>query len=329
MNQDVLARLKNAGLLSEQPMDLGFVSTGMYALNKVISGDYTKGIPIGLITQIGGKSSTAKTVFATHTLVEAQKKGYYSVLIDSENAYSPEFAESLGLDPTNLIYAAPDTLEDCFDTIEKIILDIRSVDTETPIVIAYDSIAVSPSKAEFEADGYEGNNMVGAARAKSTGACLRKINPLMRKHKVALIIINQIRSKIGVMFGNPETNAAGGMSLEYYLGVSLQTLSNKTSDLIKDENKNIIGIRGTVRNKKNKVSMPFQECSFELIFDKGLNPYEGLLEDFVKSGLVEQGGAWYTVKDTGVKFQKKNFISKLEDENDPDFSFFRKIVLGK
>jgi len=115
MDSGVLERLKNAGLLSDQPLDLGYCSTGSYALNKVISGDYTKGIPIGMITQFHGESSTAKTVFATHVLKEAQTAGYYSMLVDSENAYNPEFAKHLGIDPTKLIYSAPETLEQSFD----------------------------------------------------------------------------------------------------------------------------------------------------------------------------------------------------------------------
>jgi recombination protein RecA len=316
MNQEVLSRLKNAGLLSEQPMDLGFVSTGMYALNKVISGDYTKGIPIGMITQFHGEASTAKTVFATHILKDAQERGYYTMLVDSENAYNPEFAKSLGIDPEKLIYAAPETLEDCFQVIEDTILAIRETDSETPIVVAYDSIAVSPSKAEYEAEGYEGNNMVGAVRAKSTGACLRKINPLMRKHKVALIIINQIRNKVGVMFGNPETAAAGGKSLEYYLGVNMKTISNKTSDLLKDDNKQVIGIKGKIRNTKNKVSIPFRECEFSLKYDEGLDPYYGLLEFFVAEGLVTQSGAWFTYKEQ--KFQRKAFYEEFNSDTFKD-----------
>ena len=103
MDAQVLDRLKNAGLLSEQPVDLGYISTGSFALNKIISGEYTKGIPVGMITQFHGESSSAKTVFATHILKEAQEKGYWSMLVDSENAYNPEFAKHLGIDPKKLI----------------------------------------------------------------------------------------------------------------------------------------------------------------------------------------------------------------------------------
>jgi len=322
MNTDVLAKLKNAGLLSEQAPNLGFVSTGSYALNKIISGEYSKGIPIGMITQYIGKSSTAKTIFATHTLIDAQKKGYYAVLIDSENAYSAEFAKTVGLDPEKLIYTAPDTIEDCFKTIEDIILAIRESDADTPIVVVYDSLAVSPSKMEFSADNYEGNNMIGAMRAKTTGACLRKMNPMMRSHKVAMIVINQIRNKVGIIYGSNETAAAGGQALEYYLGVNLKCISNKTSDLIKDDLKNVIGIKGSVRNTKNKVSVPFGECEFELLFNKGLNPYYGLLDSFVASGLVTQSGAWFTYND--FKFQKGTFNKDFAKE--PRFEGLRKLL---
>ena len=311
MDSTVLKRLKNAGLLSDQPKDLGFVSTGNYALNKVISGDYTKGIPVGMITQFHGESSTAKTVFATHILKEAQAVGHYSMLVDSENAYNPEFAAHLGIDPTKLIYSAPETLEQSFDVIKNTVMEIRETDKDTPIVIAYDSIAVSPSKAEFEAENFDGNNMVGAVRAKATGACLRRINPLLRMKKVSLVLINQIRNKVGVMYGSPDTMAAGGKSLEYYLGVNLKCISNKTSDLIRDDRKNVIGIVGKVRNTKNKVSLPHRECEFELKYNEGLDPYAGLLKLLEMDGLVTRSGAWYSVEESGKKFQSKDFTDFL------------------
>jgi len=324
MDKAVLTRLKNAGLLSEQVPDMGFVSTGSYALNKIISGDYTKGVPIGMISQFHGEASTAKTVFGTHILKEAQSKGYYTMMVDSENAYNPEFAKHLGIDPSKLIYSAPETLEDCFQVIEDTITSIRETDVDTPIVVVYDSIAVSPSKAEYEAEGYDGNNMQGAIRAKSTGACLRKINPLMRKHKVALVIINQIRNKVGVMYGSPDTMAAGGKSLEYYLGVNLKCISNKTSDLLKDEHKRVMGIKGMVRNTKNKCSIPFRECEFELMYNEGLNPYAGTLKQLEADGMVTRSGAWYTVADSDKKFQSKDFQDLLLDPKAEGFEGIRK-----
>ena len=326
MNVDVISRLKNAGLLSEQVQSYGFVSTGSYALNKVISGDYFGGIPVGYITQFFGEASTAKTVFATHILKDAQSKGYYSMLVDSENAYNSDFARKLGLDPEKLIYAAPDTLEECFQVIEDTIKTIRESDPDTPIVVAYDSIAVSPAKAEFEDSSYEGNNMEGAIRAKTAGKCLRKINPLIRKYKVGLVVINQTRSKVGVMYGDPTTTAGGGKALEFYLGVNLKTISNKTSDLIKDATKNVIGIQGKVRNTKNKVALPFRECEFELRYDTGLNPYYGILPALKEDGVITQGGAWYTVVENEFKFQSKDFEMLLQDPEIEQMEPLRKLL---
>jgi recombination protein RecA len=328
MNIDVLNKLKNAGLLSEQPANLGFVGTGSFALNKIISGNYTDGIPIGGITQFKGENSSAKTVFCTHILKDAQAKGYYAILIDSENSYSPEFAKSLGIDPEKLVYANPDTLEDCFQTIESLINDIRVVDKKTPIVVAYDSIAVSPSKKEFEAINYDSDNMVGAHRAKITGAALRKINGMLRDNLVAFVIVNQIRSKVGVMFGSPDTIAAGGKSLEFYLSVDMKTISNKTGDLIKDDNKKVYGVKGRLRNTKNKVTLPYQDCEFELLFNKGLSEFHGLCDIMMKDGLISTPSkGWRQVVGTESKFREKEFQDIIESGDNPDFDDIR-VLLG-
>ena len=305
---DVVKKLKSVGLLSDHEADLGYVSTGSLALNKICSGSFHLGLPIGYITQFRGESSTAKTVFVTSVLAEATKQGYWALLIDSENAYNPVFAESLGIDPDRLYIDAPPSIEDCFDKIEKFILEIREDigDKETPIVIGYDSIAVSPCKAELDSENYDSNNMVGAMRAKVTGSCLRRINTLLRKHKVCLMVINQVRNKVGVFMGDPRANAAGGKALDYYLGINLETLS-ANSEKMKDPNNkdSIIGIRGRIKNTKNKVTVPFQETSFELLFDKGLTKHFGVLDILVKDGVVERNGAWYTYN--GQKFQAKLF----------------------
>ena len=326
MNQDLLKKLKNAGLLSEALPDLGYVSTGSYALNKIISGNYTDGVPIGMITQFIGESSTAKTVFGTHVLKEAQAKGYYTMMVDSENSYNPDFAKQLGIDPKELIYSAPETLEDSFQVIEDTILAIRETDTDTPIVVVYDSIAVSPPKAEYEAESYDGNNMQGAIRAKIAGACLRKINPVMRKYKVALVVINQIRHKVGVMYGSPETPAAGGKALDFYLDVNLKCISNKTSDLIKDENKVVVGIQGKLRNTKNKCSVPFKECDFELLFDEGINPYAGLIKHLEHDEVIKRTGPMYTICETGRKFYSKNFVDDLKNKEEVEYDPIRKLL---
>jgi recombination protein RecA len=155
--------------------------------------------------------------------------------------------------------------------------------------------------------------MEGAIRAKITGSCLRSINPLLRKHKVALVIINQIRNKVGVMYGSPDTPAAGGKSLEYYIGVNLKCISNKTSDLLLNDEKEVIGIQGRVKNVKNKISIPFKECEFELLFDTGLNNLAGLVKYLEAEAIIARAGAWYSVVKTGLKFQAKDFANLVRD----------------
>ena len=128
------------------------------------------------------------------------------------------------------------------------------------------------------------------------------------------------------MYGSPDTMAAGGKSLEYYLGVNLKCISNKTSDLLKDDNKNVIGIAGKVRNTKNKVSIPFRECEFELMYNQGLDPYSGVLKMLENDGHVSRSGAWYSVKDGDKKFQSKEFVNLLQDPTEEGFTSIRKIL---
>ena len=332
MEQTVLDSLKGIKTLSHQNLDLGSVPTGSYALNKIISGSYVKGIPIGAITQFHGEESTAKTVFVTHILREAQELEYYTALLDSENAYNEAFAVALGLDPEKLIYDNPETLEGCFTRMEEIIQAVREHDKDTPIVIGYDSIAVSPTedelaidpKKETIADRYSTHNMEGAIRARITGSCLRKINTILKREKVALVVVNQTRSKVGVMYGNPETKAAGGNSLKFYIGVDLRTSSSKTNDLIEDEFGNTIGITGKIKNKKNKTAFPFQECEFSLAFNKGLDPYYGLFGQLAKEGICNSPSkGWRGITGTEVKFREAEFSNLLLTSELPEFQKLR------
>jgi len=291
---DICKRLDGASLLSEEGQVYGYVDSGSYALNKIISGRYDGGYPIGAITEIYGESSTAKTVFLTHAFVGAQKKGYYTVMIDNEHAYSPSFAKTLGVDPERLIYQMPETMEDCFEAIETVIGAIREHDKDTPIVIGYDSIGVSPTRKEMDDTFGKNSEMGGALRAKVAGQCLRRINPLLRKHKAALLIVNQVRSKVGVMFGDPRTKAGGGKALLYYCGVSLETQSAK-SDVLYDDLKNPIGIKGNIKCVKNKVTVPYQECEFRLVYDEGLRRDTGLTTFMAKKGQVTvPSKGWYS-----------------------------------
>jgi recombination protein RecA len=149
--------------------------------------------------------------------------------------------------------------------------------------------------------------------------CFRRINPILRKHKVALIVINQIRSKIGVIYGSPETNAAGGKSLEYYLGVDLKTFRREK---LKDDKDNPLGIRGEVECTKNKYSIPYRKCEFELVFNQGLSKYYGLLDFMADDGIVSKSpNGRCQLGDT--KFTTKEFINLISDKNNRDFDIIR------
>ncbi len=312
MNQELLKNLKSAGMLSEQYVNLGQIPTGSYAFNRIISGKYNGGIPIGGFTEIKGESSTGKTIFLTHILAQAQRLGYYTGLADNEFSYEIEFSRKMGVDPSKLMYKSPDTVPGCFQWFEDVIKEIREKDTDTPIVFGLDSMA-GASDEDMEKDVSDNTNMDGAIRAKSISNILKKFNPKLRKHKVAVILINQIRNKVGVMYGSPDTRAGGGKSLEFYCSCSFTVISNKSSDIQRDEHKSVIGIEGSIRNTKNKVSIPFEECDFNLSFANGLDPYFGVTKWLERDKYVEKAGAWYTVKECGTKFQSKDIAKVIND----------------
>ena len=330
MNQDVLDKLKGkkTNITLDQLKDCKFISTGCYALNKIITGEYDKGLPIGYIVQLQGNSSTGKTLFATTILQAAQKAGCYTKLLDAENTYSKKFASKLGLDPDKLLYSTPFTLEDAFEDVKNTIKDIRELDKKNPIVLVIDSVAVLSTKDELEKEIKDITPMDGAIRAKLFGTLLKKINPLLKDNDATLVVINQIRSKVGVMFGNPDTTAAGGRSLEFFLAVDLQTVSNKTTDVIKDDDKIPIGMVGKIRAKKNKIGVPFQECEFKVLYDQGLDPYYGLAPMLVKDGFIDRSDAGrLSVGET--KFKKSEFVEVLLDFSNPDTAIIREMLAIK
>jgi recombination protein RecA len=308
--RDIIKDLKDfdAGLLSENfSFITDYVDSGSYAFNKILSGKFIGGgFPVGAFSEIWGESSTAKTVFLTHAFVGAQKKGYHVVMIDNEHAYQPEFSKSLGVDPTQLIYAEPTTVEGCFNFAEAAIKKIRERDPETPIVIGLDSLGTAPTIKELEEELEENEAIGGALRAKVTGKALRRMNALVKKEKVAFILINQVRNKIGVIMGDPKTKAAGGKSLDFYCGLSMEPRVRKDGRMV-DDLDNSIGINGEIYNTKNKITRPYQRCEFELLYDKGLTRDYGLTDLLLRSGEVTMPTkGFYSFKGTETKHRKRD-----------------------
>jgi protein RecA len=327
MNKELLLKLKTATTLNEIE-DVSFISTGCHALNRIISGRYDIGLPIGRIVQIRGNSSTGKTLFATTILSAAQKAGCWTKLLDAENTFSKDFGKMLGLDPDTLLYSSPTTMEEAFESVVSTIEEIRAFDKDTPIIFVLDSLAVLPIKEQVERETIGLiNNTDGAREASVIGQLLKKINKPLADNKATLVVINQIRSKINVMYGNPDKAAAGGRSLEFYLSVDLNTTSNKTSDVVKDEKSKMpIGIEGEIECKKNKVGKPFQRCGFRVLYDQGLDPYYGLVDLLAADGhITKSDSGRLSVKDT--KFAKADFQSVLLDKAVKDLDPIR-LLLG-
>lgn len=326
--KEILEKLRSTTSLLDDLEQLEYVSTGNYSLNKIISGDYTKGIPFGGITQLRGDSSVGKSLFAGSILANAIKEGFYAKLLDAENAFSKQFASIIGIDTSKLLYSCPETVEDAFDDMEKTIEAIRSEDKVTKIVMVLDSLAVLPVKDEVSNDkkkkdesNYDTNPMEGALRAKITGSCLRKLNPLLRKNNAALVIINQHRNKI-TMFGDPTTTASGGKALEYYLFVDLHLKSSKTKDVVVDGEDNPLGIEVEIKVTKNKCSIPFKSTRVKITFDKGVEQFSGLLQNLIDDGKViakEKGR--YQIGSTN--FTEKQMESILLDRSCQDTAMIR------
>ncbi len=321
---NLLEKLKKLGVVQDTESVRNFLDSGSLALNRVISGKYNGGYPCPGIVEISGESSSGKTVFLAHAFREAQKKGWYVKLEDAEGTWDSEFASKLGVDKDKLMINSDiETLESAFDSMEKTIKAIREEDKTTPILIGLDSLPVLPTQKEFERDSFKMGETTGMIRAAVTGSCLRKIYGLSKKENVLFIIINQLRSKM-VMFGSPDTRAAGGRSLEYYLTVSIRTSFSKSNGVVVDSKDSPIGLQGKLKNDKNKVSIPYLDCEFSLSYETGLDRYYGLVPMLVKDGLIIQSGAWYSVGTK--KFHQKDFISLLNEDTNSEFEDVRKLL---
>ena len=329
---DIIKKMREAGLSTKPEEPTVWVDTGSYALNWVISGRYDRGLPVGCMIQVKGDASTAKSVFVASILGSAQKKGYYVALADSENTLSPDFANHFGLDTENLIYCdptvVPPSIEGVFEWLAKVITTIRSSDPgdDTPIVLALDSLPVLSPQKEFETEKEKGRskseedvisyvqqNTDGMIRARLIGGALRKINGLLRKHNATFLIVNQIRETV-VYMGDNSRPAAGGRALPFYLSVDLLSTSSKTTGQIREGDKKdgkVLGQRGVIKCTKNKISVPGRNCEWELYFNEGISSYYGLLACLVADGVATQSGAWYTINEK--KFQNKSFVKSLND----------------
>ncbi len=287
------------GDTSHQVIDV--IPTGCVTLDLALG---IGGMPRGRIVEIYGPESSGKTTVALHVVAEAQKRGYVTAFIDAEHALDPLYAANLGVDINDLYISQPDNGEQALDITESL---VRSGSVDLVII---DSVAALTPKAEL--DGEMGDAHVGLL-ARLMSQAMRKLTAYINKSHVCVIFINQLREKVGVMFGNPETTT-GGKALKFYSSIRLDV---RKADTIKD-GANIIGNRTKVKVVKNKLAPPFKTCEFDIIYGKGISKEGCILDLALEAGIIQKSGSW--VAFNGEKIgQGKETVKQYMIDN-PEFT---------
>ena len=301
-----------------------WISTGSTMLDLAIANKPNCGVAVGRITELNGLEGSGKSLIGSHLLASTQKKDGIAVYIDTESAVSPEFLDAIGVDTETMLYVHLETVEEVFETIETIITKIRESDKDKLVTILVDSLAAASTKVEMDAD----YDQAGWATQKAIiiSKAMRKVTQMIARQRVALVFTNQLRAKLGVMFGDPWTTS-GGKALPFHASTRVRF---KNAGQIKDSSKkNTIGIKIKAQVVKNRLGPPMRTAEFPLYFDTGIDDYGSWLTVMKEHKLLKQAGAWYTIQHADIetgelikdyKFQSKDFENLLLEN--PDLKAF-------
>lgn len=284
-------------------VDVDVIPTGSISLDLALG---VGGIPRGRVIEIYGPESAGKTTLALHIVAEAQKMGGIAAYVDAEHALDPEYAKKIGVKVDKLLISQPDTGEQALDILESLVKS-GGVD-----VVVIDSVAALTPRAEIEGE-MDQQNIGGQARLMSHA--LRKLTAIVAKSKTTVIFLNQIRHKIGIMFGNPETTP-GGLALKFYSSVRIEI--RRAAQIQASEK--IVGNRVKIKIVKNKVAPPFRTCEFDILYNEGISKYSDVVNSGVRYGVLAKSGSWFNYGDQKLgqgiegsrQFLKEN--PKLETE---------------
>jgi recombination protein RecA len=302
---------------SDSPSDVNeWISTGSTMLDLAIANRPNGGFPVGRITEITGLEASGKSLIAAHALANTQKKGGLAIYIDTENAISREFLEAIGVNLKEMLYVPLETVEDIFEAIETLAESVRKSSKDRLVTIVVDSVAGASTKqemaAEFDKDGWATSKAIVLSKA------MRKITNFVGRERLCLIFTNQLRTRLGVSFGDPYTTS-GGKAIAFHSSVRLR-LKSIGQIKLKDENgrEEVFGIKTRAQVIKNRMGPPLRSIDYDIYFDSGIDDYGSWLTMLKDFKLVSQAGAWYTYTDTTtgeeIKFQSKDFQGKLLDQ---------------
>jgi recombination protein RecA len=296
-----------------------WISSGCSMLDLAISNRPNGGFPVGRITEITGLEASGKSLLGAHALAETQKNGGLAVYIDTESATSSEFLHAIGVDLKSMLYVPLETIEEIFETIETIVENVRKSDKDRLVTIVVDSIMGASTKIEMDAqydkDGYATSKSIILSKA------MRKVTNWIARERICLIFTNQLRTKLGVSFGDPWTTS-GGKALPFHSSVRLRLKSMGQIKVPKTVNtqEQVVGIKTRGSIVKNRMGPPHRKIDYDIYFDSGIDNYGGWLNIMKDFNLVKQAGAWYTYEDTDIetgevfdtmKFQSKDFEVKV------------------